>query len=152
MARGVFPRLGRKLKEAREKREAATRHIAYWTGRLKALGDHPNRRNALEDARHQETEPQAAVTHLETQYAHAKETLRGVSQAYHPHDLTTGAERTVASLGVERRSGLDRLQNLATETRPWRTGAEIHPPRAPPGTGHGVHPGVCADVHRHATQ
>jgi hypothetical protein len=118
LARGVFSGLGRAIQQARDDREVAAKLTVFWEGRLaesRAPGGSPKGRRSLEEARQRAVEAARVVEKLEAQHAHAKESLKAISTAYHPYDLTSGAARGVESLGQEIGGGMDRLRGIAAD-------------------------------------
>jgi hypothetical protein len=118
LARGVFSGLGRAIKQARDKREVAARITAFWEGRVAEACDTKgvkNRQRYLEEARQREMETVQLVEKLEAQHAQAKESLKGISTAYPPYDLSSGAQRGVENLGQDIGGCMDRLRGIAAD-------------------------------------
>ncbi len=108
------------------KKRQAERHLADTLDQIVALNEkkatapQAERTLAKLDQQMQQAQMQAAEARqtLEVATTHStqvQQAIRGISAAYHPYDLNTGAEKSVAGVAAELEQHFAALETLATE-------------------------------------
>lgn len=124
LVRGISAPLAAKKRQAEKGLEEAAQHRAQHQEEQQAYhqgppppGRPPDFAHRLQMAQTHEEEAQQTLETIQTQQAQIREALTGISQAYHPYDLESGAARSPEEIACSLEHHFTTVEQIAHQTK-----------------------------------